>query len=124
MYYDVVLPISGFEEELSFKYEKIDNFFSLITSEDSQLELKLMNFNALSNISFELDQEYIDALDIKDQKDISIYYVFVIQNPIQDSILNMYAPIIFNKRTKKMGQIQLDLSLLGLETIEAMLPSI
>ncbi len=124
MNYDVVLPIAGFEDETAFNYEKIDNFFSLITTEESGIELKLMNFNALSNISFELDEKYIKALQIKDYSDISIYYVFVIQNPIKNSVLNMYAPIIFNKRTNKMGQVQLDLSQLGLETIEAMLPGI
>jgi len=124
MNYEVVLPIAGFENEKSFTYEKMDDYFSLIKSEESGIELKLMNFNALSNLSFELEKQYIDALDIKDSSEISIYYVFVIQNPIKNSVLNMYAPIIFNKRSKKMAQVQLDLSQLGLETIEEMLPGI
>ncbi|MEA1914059.1 MAG: flagellar assembly protein FliW [Campylobacterota bacterium] len=124
MNYDVVLPISGFEDIESFSYEKVDNFFSIITCEESNISLKLMSFNALSNISFELDETYAKALDIQDQSDIRIYYVFVIQNPIKNSVLNMYAPLIFNQRSKKMGQIQLDLAELGLETIEAMIPGI
>lgn len=122
MEYEVAIPLAGFEEETAFIFEKVDNFFSTITSLESEIVIKLMNFNALSNISFELADEYIKKLEINDISDINIYYIFVLQNPVKNSVLNMYAPVIFNDRAKKMGQVQLDLNNIGLETIEAMLP--
>jgi len=122
MEYEVAIPLAGFEDETEFKLIKSDNFFSSLKSLNSPIELKLMNFDALKKISFELPEKYVDILGITSVRDISIFYIFVLQNPVEKSVMNMFSPLIFNNKNYKMGQVQLETSALGLETIESMIP--
>ncbi|RXJ87051.1 flagellar assembly protein FliW [Arcobacter sp. CECT 8985] len=123
MEYDVVVNIEGFENETKFILEKIDDFFSLIKGVDTDSELRLMSFGALKSLNFELPDYFIEKLEIKAIEDISIYYIFVLQTANNDNSLNTFSPIILNNKSKKMGQIQLDLKELGLEGLTDMLPN-
>ena len=122
MKFDVVIPIDGFPDEKEFVFTKIDDFFSLIKGIESNQELRLMSFGALKSIVFEFPQEFIDKLEIKDISDISIFYIFVLQNIASQNSLNTFAPIILNHKSKKMGQIHLNLEELGLESLNDLLP--
>ncbi|MGE4456486.1 MAG: flagellar assembly protein FliW [Arcobacteraceae bacterium] len=121
MEYEVTVPLAGFESERTFVYEKIDNFFSSIKSESSGIELKMMNFDSLKNIDFDLPDWFIEQLDIKDVNDISVYFIFVLQSPATNSVVNLFAPVILNNKNHKMGQIQLKLDEVKLETLENIL---
>jgi flagellar assembly factor FliW len=118
MKYEVVVPLAGFESDSSFIYEKFDNFFSSIKSEESGIELKMMNFDVLKNLDFELPEWFVEKLDITNPEDVSIYFIFVLQSPATNSVVNLFAPVIMNNKNFKMGQIQLDLDEAKLETIE------
>jgi flagellar assembly factor FliW len=121
MEYEVVVPLAGFENEHTFVYEKIDNFFSSIKSESSGIELRMMNFDSLKNIDFDLPEWFIEQMGIKDVNDISVYFIFVLQSPATNSVVNLFAPVILNNKNYKMGQIQLKLDEVKLETLENIL---
>lgn len=65
MIFEVVVPIDGFEEEKEFSFEKVDDFFSIITAQESQKQLRLMNFGALKNLAIEFPEDFNTKLDIK-----------------------------------------------------------
>jgi flagellar assembly factor FliW len=121
MKYEVVVPLAGFESDSSFIYEKFDNFFSSIKSEESGIELKMMNFDVLKNLDFELPEWFVEKLDIKNHEDVSIYFIFVLQSPATSSVVNLFAPVIMNNKNLRMGQIRLDLDETKLETIESLI---
>jgi flagellar assembly factor FliW len=123
MVYEVVMPLAGFEDENKFELEKIDDFFSLIKSKPNGIEIRVINLDTIRNIGFDIDEETVSKLELTDNSSYSIQYIFVLQNPVQKSIVNLLAPLIFNNDTKKMAQIQLDMDNLGLETLEKLLPS-
>ncbi|MDY0326636.1 MAG: flagellar assembly protein FliW [Arcobacteraceae bacterium] len=123
MKYEVIVPLAGFESDSSFIYEKFDNFFSSIKSEESGIELKMMNFDVLKNLDFELPEWFVEKLDIKNPEDVSIYFIFVLQSPATSSVVNLFAPVIMNNKNFTMGQIQLDLDEAKLETIENLICS-
>ncbi|RXK01054.1 hypothetical protein CRU98_00965 [Arcobacter sp. CECT 8986] len=123
MEYDVVISIDGFENENKFILEKIDDFFSIIKGVETESELRLMSFGALKSLKFELPEDFTQKLEIQTIDEISIYYIFVLQTANNDNSLNTFSPVILNNRTKKMGQIHLDLKQLGLEGLNDMLPN-
>ncbi|QOG12484.1 flagellar assembly protein FliW [Arcobacter sp. FWKO B] len=118
MEYKVAVPLAGFEEEEAFVLEKIDNFFSCIKSQNSGIEIRMLSFDALKNLDFDLPEWFIDKLGIKSINDISIFFIFVLQTPATNSVVNLFAPVILNHQNLTMGQIQLDLNESGLETLE------
>jgi len=122
MNFEVSVPIDGFEDESEFSFEKLDDFFSVIRSIDSNKELRLMSFGALKSIPFEFPEDFVQKLDIKDMNEISIYYIFVLQGATNPNTLNTFAPIIINHRNYKMGQVHLNLSELGLDSLNDILP--
>lgn len=122
MEYEVIITIDGFENETAFVLEKVDDFFSIIKGVETNSIIRLMSFGSLKSLKFELPDEFINKLEIQSLDDISIYYVFVLQTTTSENSLNTFAPIIMNNRTKKMGQIHLDLKDLGLESLNDLLP--
>lgn len=122
MEYEVIITIDGFENETAFVLEKVDDFFSIIKGVETNSIIRLMSFGALKSLKFELPDEFINKLEILSIDDISLYYVFVLQTTTSENSLNTFAPIIMNNRTKKMGQIHLDLKDLGLESLNDLLP--
>ena len=123
MIFEVVIPIEGFENEKEFKFEKIDDFFSLITAQDSQKQLRLMSFGALKSLPFEFPEEFSSKLNINSLDDVSIFYIFVLQTQSTQNSLNTFSPIVLNHKSNKMGQIHLDLNELGLESLNGLLPN-
>lgn len=124
MVYEVVVPLAGFEKENKFALEKIDDFFSMIKSEPNGIEIRVISFDSIKNVEFEIRAEDAKKLELKENSSYSVFYIFVLQNPVKKSIVNMIAPLIFNHDSKKMAQIQLDMDSLGLESLENLLPNI
>lgn len=124
MNYKVVVPIDGCENETAFTLSRLDDFFSVIKGVDTGVVLRLMSFGALKSLAFELPEEFKQKLEIHSIEEISIFYIFVLQSHVSDSSMNIFAPIIINNRTFKMGQIHLNLEELGLESLNDILPSL
>lgn len=119
---DVVIPIDGFDNEEEFTLLKVDDFFSVLRGCESQKELKLLSFGALKKLNFDLPDHVIRKFEIEDTKDISIYYVFVLQTSSSANKMNVLAPIIVNNKLNKIGQVHFDIHELGLESLSDILP--
>ncbi|MCP4969499.1 MAG: flagellar assembly protein FliW [Arcobacter sp.] len=124
MNYKVVVPIDGCEDETEFEITKLDDFFSVIRGVDTDVTLRLMSFGALKSLAFELPENFKAKLEIGSLEDISIFYVFVLQSHVSDSSMNIFTPIIMNNKSFKMGQINLDISELGLDSLNDILPNL
>lgn len=123
MIFEVVSPIDGFENEKEFKFEKMDEFFSIITAMESKKELRLMSFGALKSLAFEFPEDFLNKMKIENLDDISIFYIFVLQTETTQNSLNTFAPIILNHKTHKIGQLHLDISKLGLDSLNGLFPN-
>ena len=124
MKFEVVIPIDGCENETEFELSKLDDFFSVIKGTNTDVSLKVMSFGALKSLAFELPEEFKTKLDIQSLEEISIFYIFVLQSHVSDSSMDIFAPVIMNNRSFKMGQIHLNLDELGLENLNDLLPSL
>ena len=122
MRFEVVTPIDGFENEKEFKLSKLDDFFFIIEGVETGETIRLMNFGALKSLQFELPEDFVEKLNIKSISDISIFYIFVLQTKKSDSSMNIFAPLIMNNKSMKMGQVHLDLQKLGLDSLNDILP--
>jgi flagellar assembly factor FliW len=123
MIYKVTIPLAGFEDEEEFEFVKVDTFFSFIKSTHSELEIRIMNFDAIKNFEFDIDDEEANKLQLLENTNFSVYYIFVLQHPVNKSIVNMFAPLIFNHDKKLMGQAQVEIGTLGLEVLENIIPN-
>lgn len=122
MNYEVMVPIDGCRDEKEFELTKLDDFFSVIKGVETGISLKLMSFGALKSLAFEIPENVKTKLQIEKIEDISVFYIFVLQSQVSDSSMNITAPIIINNKTRKMGQLHLNLSELGLESLNDILP--
>ncbi|RXK02585.1 hypothetical protein CRV02_03880 [Arcobacter sp. CECT 8989] len=122
MKFEVVTPIDGFEREKEFELSKLDDFFFMIKGVETGETIRLMSFGALKSLEFELPEDFIAKLEIENISDISIFYIFVLQAQTSDSSMNIFAPLIMNNKSMKMGQIHLDLHELGLDSLNDILP--
>ncbi len=106
MLFEVTQPLLGFEEIKQLKLEKIDDIFMHLESPDSKkIAFTLVDPFALREYSFEIPASVQSALEINDASNILIYNIIIIQTPIENSVVNFIAPIIFNTSCKKAGQI-------------------
>lgn len=122
MKFEVVTPIDGFEKEEEFELSKLDDFFFTIKGSQTGETIRLMNFGALKSLEFEFPESFASKLKIEKIEDISIFYIFVLQTQNADSSMNIFAPLIMNNKSLKMGQIHLDLNELGLDSLNDILP--
>ncbi len=124
MKFEVVIPINGCENETEFELSKLDDFFSVIKGIDTGVTLRLMNFGALKSLAFELPDDFVAKLEIESLEDISIFYIFVLQAQVSDSSMDIFSPIIINNKSRKMGQIHLNINDLGLDSLNDILPGL
>lgn len=53
---------------------------------------------------FKLDDHIIEALDIRDEKEVVVLSIMTIQDPFAKSTINLQAPLVINERTKLAKQ--------------------
>jgi len=102
----VAKPIFGFEDINEFEFEKIDDFFYTIKSDE--ISFTLIDPLAVRDYSFNIDNSYKEMLEAKDFKDIKVYNIVTILNPIEESTINFLAPILINEKKSLLTQIVLD----------------
>jgi len=124
MKFEVVIPINGCENEKEFELSRLDDFFSVVKGVETGVTLRLMSFGALKSLAFELPEDFKQKLEIESIEDISIFYIFVLQSHVSDSSMDIFSPVIMNNKSFKMGQIHLNLSELGLESLNSILPNL
>ena len=103
--YKIVFPILGFEDFKSLSVEKVDDFYSFLVF-DKNTKIAIANINSLDNIpfDFEIKDEVLEKMNIKEKDDFETYFCIVSQTPVEDSVINLVSPIIINEKDKTVGQ--------------------
>lgn len=110
MQFELKLPLFGFESIKKMKLTKIDDIFMQLddVSQDSKSSFTLINPFILKPYEIEIPDSIQTLLDIKEDTNILIFNIVVIQDPIEKSAVNFLAPIIFNTDNNTMAQTILD----------------
>lgn len=109
MVFEVKAPILGFDELVKVELNKVDEFFSsLKNAEKTVPAFTLINPYALREYSLDIPNSVRVLLDLKENSKVEVYNIVVLQNPIEKSVVNFIAPLIFNYDNMTMGQAVLD----------------
>lgn len=109
MVFDVKLPILGFESIEQFHFEHVDDLFAKIVSiKEEKPTFTLVNPYLLRDYQFDIPLAAKAALQINEETHILVYNILVLCEPIENSMINFIAPLVFNINNKMMGQIILD----------------
>lgn len=106
MKFDVILPLLGFEHVTSVDLQKIDDtFMKMQSTTDEHISFTLINPFVLREYDFEVPQNIEDAIGASKDSNLLILNIVLIQTPIEDSIVNFIAPLIFNADNNKAAQL-------------------
>ena len=104
--YTISLPILGFENYKTVNINILDELFSTLIFDDENIQITLVNINYFksSNFNFNIEDEVLEKLKVSKREDFEIYFCLVRQEPIENSIVNLIAPILINQKDKIVGQ--------------------
>lgn len=107
MKYTVKNPILGFESLLECEIEQNDGATSILkTNCEDDLRLALMHHLSKDEEEQVYVSESVKALlDIKEDTNVSLYYVMVLDHKdIHNSTVNLASPILVNEDNKTLAQ--------------------
>ncbi len=104
MKFEVKSEILGFEDIKEVELNEIDELFSTLRASNNDISFTLVNPNRLREYEFEVSSATEALLDIKDENDLLVYNIVVIQNPLDESKINFLAPLVFNKANSTVAQ--------------------
>lgn len=106
MKFDICAPILGFENLKEVNLEKIDDIFMKISSlEDKHISFTMVDPFVLREYDFEVPDNIQKLLEIDKNSNLIILNILLLQNPIENSVINFAAPMVFNTDNKKAAQI-------------------
>jgi len=106
--YQVRGEILGFEDMLHVEIHEIDDLFSTMQDCDSEdISFTMINPYQLREYSFDLPSDIKVLLEIKEDSNVSVFNLVVIQEPLENSTINFIAPIIANNDNFKIAQVVL-----------------
>ena len=110
MQFELKLPLLGFESIKTMKLTKIDDIFMQLEndSEDGKPSFTLINPFILKAYEIDIPEAVQKLLEIDENSNILIYNIVVIQKPLDQSVINFIAPLVFNTDNKTMAQVILD----------------
>lgn len=110
MKFDVCSPILGFEGIKQVELKKIDDTFMTMKAlnNDEEISFTLVDPYALTEYEFSVPDHIKEMLNITDDSNVLVQNIVVIQDPIEDSLINFAAPLLFNTDTKQVAQGILD----------------
>jgi len=109
MVFEVKAPILGFDELTKVELRSVDEFFSSLKNVDKSLPaFTLINPYVLREYSLDIPNSIRVLLDLKEDSKVEVFNIVVLQNPIEKSVVNFIAPLVFNHDNMTMGQAVLD----------------
>lgn len=109
MKFDISVPLLGFENVTQVELQKIDDIFMKMQSvTDEDISFTMINPYALKEYNFDVPQSTQDILNIKEDSNLLVLNIVLIQTPIEESRVNFIGPIIFNTDNNKAAQIILN----------------
>lgn len=108
MKFEICAPILGFENIKQVALEKIDdNFMRMQSAQDANVSFTLVNPFALREYDFEIADAMQELLGIDENSNLLIFNILLIQDPLENSLINFIAPMVFNTDNQKAAQIVL-----------------
>lgn len=108
MTFDVKSPIPGFDQIKKVKLEKIDDFFMQLKSCDDETVFMLINPFLLREYDFVVPDYFKNLLELKDNSQTLVLNIMIVSTPIETSVINFIAPIVFNTDKGFVAQVLLD----------------
>ncbi|MDP4085197.1 MAG: flagellar assembly protein FliW [Bacillota bacterium] len=65
-------------------------------------------FSYYPNYEFQLEDTVIEELSLKSEKDVLVYTILSVQDPFENTTVNLQAPIIINNSNHKAKQVILN----------------
>lgn len=104
--------LPGFETENQFTLLPIEgnNIFQVLQStQTAEIAFIVANpYTVVDNYTIQVDEPTINLLEIKKEQDVFVLGVLSLKEPFESSTINLQAPLIFNKSTKKAKQMILN----------------
>ena len=109
MSYEVKGHILGFEDTNKVEIVEIDELFATMKdAENEAITFTLVNPYPLREYSFDVPAATQALLELKEDSNVRVYNIVVIQKPLEESRVNFLAPIIINEDNKTIAQVVLD----------------
>ena len=109
MSYDVKSHILGFDDTKEVEIVEIDELFATMRdAKNEAISFTLVNPYPLREYSFDVPLATQALLDLKEDSNVRVYNIVVIQKPLEESRINFLAPIIINEDNKTVAQVVLD----------------
>ena len=106
--YEVKSDILGFENIKKIKISEIDEMFSTMHDSETELSFTIVNPYMLREYSFDLPSDVKILLGVKEDSNVSVYNIVVIQDPLENSTVNFLAPIVVNNDNFTIAQAVVD----------------
>lgn len=104
--------LPGFEEEKEFVQLPLseDSAYQVLQSvKTAGLAFIITSpYAVIADYSFELDESVTQALDIKSDKEIAVFVIVSLKDTLENSTVNLKAPIVLNIENQKAKQIILE----------------
>ncbi len=109
MSYRVKGEILGFRDTKEVKINQIDSLFStMLDSKNKNISFTLINPFLLRDYDIDIPLDIKELLEIKENSQIGVYNILIIQKPLEKSVINFLAPIVINLDKKILTQVILD----------------
>ena len=108
MIFSVKAPILGFEQIKNVEVEKVDDFFYKLKSCEDETEFMLINPFLFRNYNFVIPDFFKNLLKLNKESKPLVYNIMIVSSPIETSVINFIAPLVFNKDEKLVAQVLLD----------------
>jgi flagellar assembly factor FliW len=104
MEYTVKQSIAGFENVKKVIIENTDGTTCLLRSLDDNNYMQIALVHAQANANIDVSDEIQELLKLKDDSNCSIYYPVIIDKDVENSVINLGAPFLFNEDNKTVAQ--------------------
>ena len=87
-----------------FKIINTDGTTCLLRSLDDNNYMQIALVHAQANANIDVSDEIQELLKLKDDSNCSIYYPVIIDKDVENSVINLGAPFLFNEDNKTVAQ--------------------
>ena len=108
MTFKVKTPIPGFDQVKKVELEKVDDFFMRLKSCDDDTIFMLINPFLLREYNFEVPKYFKNLLELDEQSTTLVLNIMIVSTPIETSVVNFIAPLVFNTDKGYVAQVLLD----------------
>lgn len=108
MIFSVKTPILGFEQIKNVELKKIDDFFYKLKSCEDTTIFMLINPFLIRDYDFTVPEYFKNLLELNDSSKPLVYNIMIVSAPIETSVVNFIAPLVFNTDKGYVAQVLLD----------------